>query len=249
VGCGSNTAACLRSLPLSTIVWRLFVATAQLDGEPPVTAANCPAKIASTLNVSAAAATAIAAEYPLSRYSSPSVALGAVGTDAIFACPALTAEQSLAAYTPTYPYEFNDVNAPQRYLPPVGFPYGAAHESECSTCFALSNTAYPGDLSASQEQLAHAMKQTGRTSPAPVRRSESPEPDPRSAPPARRDGLRGRTPVRVLGQGGLSTRKPSSLLIQRLRRSRRPARAPSWVHLADAGGRLGRPRRPPQRGT
>jgi para-nitrobenzyl esterase len=202
VGCRSNTAARLRSLPVSTIVenedlasytpnidgtvlpqsiktaladgrfshvpviigtnrdeWRLFVATARLDGEPPVTAANYLAKIASTLNVSAAAATAIAAEYPLSRYSSPSVALGAVGTDAIFACPALTAEQSLAAYTPTYPYEFNDVNAPQRYLAPVGFPYGAAHESEMQYLFALSNTANPGDLSASQQQLAHAMKQ------------------------------------------------------------------------------------------
>jgi para-nitrobenzyl esterase len=201
VGCRSNTAACLRRLPVSTIVdnedfsgytpdidgavlpqsiktalasgqfshvpviigtnhdeWRLFVALAQLDGAPPVTAANYQSRIASTLGVPAAAAAAIAAEYPLSRYSSPSVALGAVGTDAIFACPALTAERSLAAYTPTYAYEFNDENAPERYLPPVGFPYGAAHESEVQYLFALANTRYPGLLSASQQRLAQAMK-------------------------------------------------------------------------------------------
>jgi para-nitrobenzyl esterase len=138
--------------------WRLFVALAQIDGAPPVTAKNYQARIASTLHVPAAAAAAIAAEYPLSRYSSPSVALGTVGTDAIFACPALTAEKSLAAHTPTYAYEFNDENAPERYLPPVGFPYGAAHESEVQYLFALTNTRYPAHLSAPQQRLAQAMK-------------------------------------------------------------------------------------------
>jgi para-nitrobenzyl esterase len=201
VGCASNTAACLRSLPVSTIIdnedfsgytpnvdgavlpqtiktalasgqfshvpviigtnhdeWRLFVALAQVDGGPPVTAANYQAMIAATLGVPAAAAAVIAAEYPLSSYSSPSVALGAVGTDAIFACPALTAEDSLSQYTPTYAYEFNDENAPQLYLPPVGFPYGAAHESELQYLFALSNVAYPATLSAAQQRLAGSIK-------------------------------------------------------------------------------------------
>ncbi len=201
VGCASNTAACLRSLPVSTIVdnedfsgytpnldgavlpqsigtalasgqfshvpviigtnhdeWRLFVAMAQLDGGPPVTAANYQAMIASTLGVPAAAAAVIAAEYPLASYSSPSVALGAVGTDAIFACPALTAEDSLSQYTPTYAYEFNDENAPELYLAPVGFPYGAAHESELQYLFALSNVAFPATLSAAQQRLAGSMK-------------------------------------------------------------------------------------------
>ena len=62
--------------------------------------------------VGAAAAAVIAAEYPPTGYSSPSVALGAVGTDAILACPALTAEESLPRYVPVYTYEFNDENAP-----------------------------------------------------------------------------------------------------------------------------------------
>jgi para-nitrobenzyl esterase len=201
VGCASQTAACLRSLPVSTIVdnedfagyqpdidgqvltqsigpalasgqfnrvpvingtnhdeWRLFVAQAQLDGAPPVTAANYQASIASTLGVSAAVAAVIAAQYPLSAYPSAPVALGAVGTDATFACPALAVDESLSKYVPTYAYEFNDKNAPERYLQPVGFPYGAAHESEVQYLFSLLNTPFPGVLTGPQQHLAAAMK-------------------------------------------------------------------------------------------
>jgi para-nitrobenzyl esterase len=202
VGCASNSAACLRALPVSTIVdnedfagyrpdidgkvltqsigpalasgqfsrvpvisgtnhdeWRLFVAQAQLDGAPPVTAANYQAEIAATLTVPAAAAAVIAAEYPLAAYSSPAVALSAVGTDEIMACPALTVDQSLSKYVPTYAYEFNDENAPERYLPRVaGLPYGAAHESEVQYLFRLRNTPFPGGLSSPQRHLAATMK-------------------------------------------------------------------------------------------
>jgi para-nitrobenzyl esterase len=201
-GCASQTAVCLRALPVSAIVdnedfagyrpdvdgkvltqsigpalasgqfdrvpvingtnrdeWRLFVAQAQLDGAPPVTAANYQANIASTLGVSAGTAAAIAAQYPLSAYPSAPVALGAVGTDAIFACPALSVDESLSKYVPTYAYEFNDQNAPERYLQPVGFPYGAAHESEVQYLFSLQSTPFPGVLSGPQQQLAAAMKQ------------------------------------------------------------------------------------------
>jgi len=202
VGCASQSAACLRALPVSTIVdnedfagykpdidgtvltqsigpalasgqfnrvpvingtnrdeWRLFVAQSQLDGAPPVTAANYQASIAGLLGVSAATAAVIAAQYPLSAYSSPPVALGAVGTDEIFACPALTVDESLSKYVPTYAYEFNDRNAPERYLAPVGFPYGAAHESEVQYLFSLANTPFPGVLTPPQQRLAAAMKQ------------------------------------------------------------------------------------------
>lgn len=147
VGCASSTAAgtaaCLRRLPVSTILdtedtggydpnidsavlprsigtalatgqfshvpviigtnhdeWRLFIGQDQLDGTPPVTAANYAADISSTLSLSASTASVVAKEYPLSSYSSPAVALGAVGTDAIFACPALVAEKDLSTYTP-----------------------------------------------------------------------------------------------------------------------------------------------------
>jgi para-nitrobenzyl esterase len=122
VGCASNTAACLRSVPASTLLakesaagytpnvdgavlpqsigpalatgqfshvpvmigtnhdeWRLFVALDQLIGGPPVSAVNYPTEINDTVGggLSAAAVAAIAAQYPLSDYSSPSVALGA----------------------------------------------------------------------------------------------------------------------------------------------------------------------------
>jgi para-nitrobenzyl esterase len=196
-GCASQTAACLRSLPVATILanqtasgytpdidglvltqsigtalssgqfnrvpvidgtnhdeWRLFVAESELAGAP-VTAANYQAMIASTLQVTPAIAAVIAAQYPLSAYPSPSVALGAVGTDAIFACPALTVDNSVSKYVPTFAYEFNDENAPELFLPPVSFPYGAAHASELQYLFGLPN-AVP--LSSAQQQLAAAMQ-------------------------------------------------------------------------------------------
>jgi len=213
-GCASNTASCLRSLPVSTILtsqnpvsytpdtdgavltqsittalasgqfnhvpviigtnhdeYRLFIAIFRLIGAP-VTAANYQAMIASTLSVPAPVATAIAAQYPLSRYPSPPVALGAVATDAIFACNALTAEESLSRYVPTYAYEFNDENAPEVFFPPVDFPYGAALASELQYVFDLATAPHSASLSAAQRQLAAAIKQDWATmaragSPAP----------------------------------------------------------------------------------
>ncbi len=198
-GCSSQTAACLRGLPVSTILasentggyqpdidglvltqsletafasgqfnrvpvingsnhdeWRLFVALDELTGAP-VTAANYQSMIATTLGVSPAVAAAIAARYPLSAFPSPAVALSAVGTDAIFACPALTVDQLVSAYVPTHAYEFNDENAPERFLPPVSFPYGAAHASEIQYLFDLPTAVFGGPLSPQQQQLADTM--------------------------------------------------------------------------------------------
>jgi hypothetical protein len=102
---------------------------------------------------------AVDVQFPAVLPASPAVALGAVGTDAIFACPALTVDQSVSKYVPTYAYEFNDENAPERFLPPVSFPYGAAHASELQYLFGLLTAVFPGLLSPPQEQLAAAMKQ------------------------------------------------------------------------------------------
>jgi para-nitrobenzyl esterase len=138
--------------------YRLFVGIYQQYGER-TTAANYQGLIAATLKVSATTAAVIAAAYPLTDYPSPSLALGAVGTDASFACPALSADESLSKYVPLYAYEYNVENAPERYLPPFGFPYGAAHESELQYLFDLQNTPNPGVLSPQQQQLAAAMQQ------------------------------------------------------------------------------------------
>ena len=124
--------------------WRLFVALSELAGNP-VTASNYQSMISSTLGVPAAVAAVIAAKYPLTAFPSPSVALGAVGTDAIFACPALTIDQSVSRFVPTFAYEFNDENAPENFLPPVSFPYGAAHASEIQYLMGLPTAAFPRD--------------------------------------------------------------------------------------------------------
>jgi para-nitrobenzyl esterase len=137
--------------------WRLFVALSELEGNP-VTASNYQSMISSTLGVPAAVAAIIAAQYPLTAYPSPSVALGAVGTDAIFACPALTIDQSVSRFVPTFAYEFNDENAPELFLPPVSFPYGAAHASEIQYLMDLPTAAFPQALTAPQQQLAATMK-------------------------------------------------------------------------------------------
>ena len=138
--------------------WRLFVALEELISGTPVTAANYQARITSTLGVPADVAAVIANEYPLSAFASPSVALGAVGTDAIFACSALQANQWTSKYVPTYVYEFNDDTAPQPYLPPVSFPYGAAHQAELQYLFGLRNVLFPTTLSEQQEKLAAGMR-------------------------------------------------------------------------------------------
>ena len=135
--------------------WRLFVALAESEGHF-VTAGNYQAAIASTLFVPRRLASIIATEYPLSAYSSPPLAISAVGTDAIFSCPALLLDQDMSKYTPVYAYEFNDENAPASY-PNPGFPYGATHASELQYLFGLPATSH-GTLSAGQRRLATAMQ-------------------------------------------------------------------------------------------
>lgn len=194
-GCADQSAACLRGLPVSTLLanqsggyvpnidgrvltqsigtalaagqfarvpvvngstrdeWRLIVALSELAGFQ-VTAENYLAVIAGTLGVPPEVATAIAARYPLSAYSSPAVALSAVGTDAIFACPALAVNNTLSRFVPTYGYEFNDRDAPPQ-LPPVSFPQGAAHAAELQYLFRLP---IGGTLSPEQQQLAASMR-------------------------------------------------------------------------------------------
>jgi para-nitrobenzyl esterase len=197
-GCASQTAKCLRSLPVATILadqnqsgasadidglvlkeplkqalasgnfnrvpvidgsnhdeWRLFVALATFEGHP-VTAANYLPTIESTLYVTPQIAGVIAQQYPLSAYQSPPLAMGAVGTDGIFACPTLLLDQDMAKYTPTYAYEFNDENAPNGY-PSAGFPYAAAHASELQYLFGLPSPV-AGTLSAQQQLLATATR-------------------------------------------------------------------------------------------
>ncbi len=199
-GCASQSAGCLRSLPVPTILQhenpagykpdidgqvvveslgtalatgafdrvavidgtnhderRLFVALYQLSGDV-VTAANYRSMISSLLGVSVTTSAAVAGQYPLSGYPSAALALSAAWTDGSFSCPALTIDRSLSQYVRTYADEFSDENAPERYLRPVDFSYGAAHESEIQYLFTLQNAPLPGVLSPPQERLASTMR-------------------------------------------------------------------------------------------
>ena len=141
--------------------WRLFVAQTEFTTGTPLTAAGYIPAIAATLGVSIPFATFIAtspAGYPLANYPSPSVALGAVGTDVVFACNARISARLLSQYVTTYQYEFNDPNAPMLFFPPVSFPTGAYHASELQYLFDLPGTPVPSPgLTPPQEQLSDAM--------------------------------------------------------------------------------------------
>lgn len=196
-GCADQTAACLRSLPVETVLaqqagasptvdgyvltqsiasaftsgafnrvpviegsnhdeWRLFVAQAEATSGVPLSAEAYVPTVAATLGISIAAATALSAAYPLSAYPSPSVALGAVGTDAIFACNARRVAGLLSQHVPTYQYEFNDPDAPQLFFPSVSFPTGAYHAAELQYLFGLAR-ATPPARTPEQIALSHTM--------------------------------------------------------------------------------------------
>jgi len=138
--------------------WRLFVAQTEATTGTPLTAAGYIPAIAATLGVPVPVAAVIATVYPLAAYPSPSAALGAVGTDVVFACNARLSSRLLSQYVPTYQYEFNDPNAPMLFFPPVSFPTGAYHASELQYIFSVLETPVlsPG-LTPAQAQLSNTM--------------------------------------------------------------------------------------------
>jgi para-nitrobenzyl esterase len=110
-----------------------------------------------TLGLDASPA-AVVSEYPLANYSnSMGRALTAIGTDAVFACPARRAAGSLSQFTPTFTYEFNDPNAPQLFIGPASFPYGAYHASEVQYLFDVPDQQNAPELNGDQQSLADAM--------------------------------------------------------------------------------------------
>src|SRR5262249_7194756 len=138
--------------------WRLFVAlNMELVTHQPLTAAMFIPAISATLGVPAAVAQVIARVYPLANFPSPSIALGALGTDAIFDCNARVSLRLLSQHVITFGYEFADENAPELFLPPVSFPYGAAHASEIQYVLGVTPIVPAPALNADQEKLSDAM--------------------------------------------------------------------------------------------
>jgi para-nitrobenzyl esterase len=204
VGCSSQDSACLRAVPVSTLLanqstsptaylpkvdgsvlplsigtafaigqfnrvpviegsthdeFRLFVATSFVFQGIPVNATTYTSLVAATLSIPMSQAQLLTTYYyPLAAYPSAAIALGALGTDAVFACNTRVAARLLAQYVPTWVYEFNDPNAPQVYLPNAGFPYGAFHTSELSYLFDVRENVPAPAFTDAQEQLAATMK-------------------------------------------------------------------------------------------
>src|SRR5271166_4490673 len=125
--------------------WRYFVAAEYDLGIGPLTDAEYPDAVAALVGLPLSnpfVQALINVIYPLSDYPQPlgvmsaPLALGALGTDYIFTCPARNAELLLANSVPTYVYEFHDETAPS-LLPPVSFPLGDAHAFELDYLFTL----------------------------------------------------------------------------------------------------------------
>ena len=132
--------------------WRFFVALFFDLAGAPITADEYPSVVESMVGPDATPL--VLAEYPLDNFDSPDLAVGAIGTDSIFACPAHAVDQILSPQVPTFTYEFNDINAPEVYLPPVSFPYGAAHASELQYLFKLPQSV---PLTTEQQELSDNM--------------------------------------------------------------------------------------------
>jgi para-nitrobenzyl esterase len=138
--------------------WRLFTAL-DFDLTPAGPIANNEAGYEAALaTLVGPAAPLVAAQYPLASFPSADIAFATAGTDVVFACPAFGADLSMSQFVPLSTYEFNDENAPQDFLPPVSFPYAAAHASELQYLFALPVTVPRPTLNTQQLQLSSAMQ-------------------------------------------------------------------------------------------
>lgn len=111
---------------------RFFVAFAYDYTGNPLTAAEYTQLAQATFGPGAPL---VLAEYPLSAYASPDLALSAVLTDEGFSCPAVRADQ-LTEGSVSYGYEFSDPNPPVSFgLTTLTFPLGAAHATELQYLF------------------------------------------------------------------------------------------------------------------
>ncbi len=103
-----------------------------------------------------AAVPEILARYPLASFPGGlPEALGAVGTDAIFACQGYYAAQLTSADALTFYYEFDDRNAPPLF--PSPFPLGAYHASEIPYVGLTLTSVGPGQFDADQLMLSETM--------------------------------------------------------------------------------------------
>jgi para-nitrobenzyl esterase len=144
--------------------YNLFVAQNFDLAGGPITASTYVPAIAALTGTTPAQAAVVATHYPVpAKFPSFDQGAGAAGTDANFACTGHFADELASPFVPTFAYEFSDERAPQNFLPPVSFPYGASHASEIQYIFPTANPSGFGlnlaqtPLDANQQKLSDRM--------------------------------------------------------------------------------------------
>jgi para-nitrobenzyl esterase len=143
--------------------YNLFVAQDFDLAGGPITASTYVAAIGALTGTSTQAPL-VASHYPVpAQFPSYDQGAGRAGTDANFACTARFADELASSFVPLFAYEFSDENAPQNFLPPVSFPYGASHASELQYLFPFASPSGFGlnlaqtPLSSTQQKLSDRM--------------------------------------------------------------------------------------------
>ncbi|HLX37289.1 MAG TPA: carboxylesterase family protein [Candidatus Binataceae bacterium] len=147
--------------------YRYFIAVDYDLMMMPLTDDGYPAAVAQTVHqpeTSTLVQSLVNTAYPLANYPPPSgysvnapLALGALGTDFMFACPVRNVNLALvAAKVPVYAYEFNDETAP---APPMfagdtlSFPLGDCHTVELQYLFSMGATFTSDEMTLSQTMI------------------------------------------------------------------------------------------------
>jgi para-nitrobenzyl esterase len=167
VGCGtaSDVAACLRSVPVRTLLatpggtlapiingttlrmqLQQAFATGKVNHVSVMIGVGRDENLAGTPTTAAqykalveaqygAAAPQVLARYPLARFASPYLAFRTVAADSNTVCPALVTDQRLSNRIPVFAYEMDDTDAPLIFYSNPALPNGSYHVVEVGFTF------------------------------------------------------------------------------------------------------------------
>jgi para-nitrobenzyl esterase len=130
----------------------VFVALLEAQGTP-INAETYPAVLAQEFG---ADGPRVQAEYPATAYGGDHrLALSAVYTDSLFACPTWAVNRSLSRTTRAYAYEFADRTAPNLFPLTPDFPLGAYHSAETVYLFNTALVLNPAQRRLSDRMLSY----------------------------------------------------------------------------------------------